>query len=284
MEERQQIERRQIHRQQQQQQSLSHSVSVSSSVEHVPVVVPVRRATSNSPPTGTSVDLTASSVYPVSSSARDISLEATAGKNLMNDEVLMRVLQDFSVNSAKYPNSLYHSAPHYHQQQPLPPPVHHVPLNQIREEQQKMRVSSTPPIVAVISTSTGLVNGNNTMGVSHCPVSSAERQAAMRRSASLTNAVGYEAAVVAALQSQTHWTPTTTTLPDGVVQPTFSADHAISMTTASSPHRSMIRPPSGLTHSASSGQLRNIVATGGYMNGTGNANPNGGGNNVQHNR
>lgn len=100
----------------------------------------------------------------------------TAGGNKnssVNDELLLQLIHNFSQNRGLNPQS--NSNQGCGMQAPQP-----ITLNQIKEEQQKKRVSSTPPLIIT----SGAVNGS--ANVTNCTSPSA-----IRRSASLTNAVAY---------------------------------------------------------------------------------------------
>lgn len=136
-----------------------------------------------------------------------------------NDEYLFRLIHDFTNQQSS------------NQTNTLPPQP--ITLNQIKEEQAKKRVSSTPPVV-----------NNGVLSVVNCSSPSS-----IRRSASLTNAVAYGAVSGATIAP--HIAPPTQTY-------AVASNNGVWMNNIGQQvHGSIVSAHAGLTHSVSASQLRN---------------------------
>lgn len=168
---------------------------------------------------------------PTSSSSRSTAPPA-AKVQLFNDEVMLRMLQNFTLNTSQHSGGGQGLSSN--PQQPTPAPT--ISLNQIREEQTRRILYGTN------SPSPPGVNGP------HQPVTgpvNPTSPSSIRRSSSLTNAVAYGAAA-GVPPGNPRPVPTQPSVPTNTT------------TTASSRPSGLVAPAtSGLHHSASTSQLRN---------------------------
>ncbi|KAI2803035.1 Wnk2p [Blomia tropicalis] len=210
----------------------------------------------------------------------------TTEHQLINDELLIRMIQNFGQDKSAQPNTGQTSQQSNVIQNPFP-----ITLNQIKEEQDKNKrlfINNVP--ISVPPTSTAPIM-NGVSGGGNIPSGS---PSSIRRSTSLTNAVAY----VAAHSSMTASTMTPNNQ-QNVQQPrqygpissgqnmqhphhasSYSGSHSMSnhphqsssSSSTGSPPPSSVYHQHGLTHSASASQLRNLALQNTPSNGGNNGN------------
>ena len=210
----------------------------------------------------------------------------TTEHQLINDELLIRMIQNFGQDKSAQPNTGQTSQQSNVIQNPFP-----ITLNQIKEEQDKNKrlfINNVP--ISVPPTSTAPIM-NGVSGGGNIPSGS---PSSIRRSTSLTNAVAY----VAAHSSITASTMTPNNQ-QNVQQPrqygpissgqnmqhphhasSYSGSHSMSnhphqsssSSSTGSPPPSSVYHQHGLTHSASASQLRNLALQNTPSNGGNNGN------------